>query len=258
MKYFLTELKKRNQSLYFFSLLCLLGAIASMAMIFFSDTVVLGINAWYKPMKFFLSTIIFSVTMGWFMHYLNKPLHTLLYSWTLIITLSFELVYITLRASQGQLSHFNISSSFNALMFNLMGIAIVIITLWTAIVAFLFWKRSFPQLPAAYVWGIRFGLVLFVVFAFSGGMMAARLSHTVGSAMETTKGIPLLNWSRESGDLRIAHFFGMHALQLLPLLGFYVTRSKQQVILLSLIYAAAVTALLFQALNALPLVPMHK
>ena len=88
MKYFLTELKKRNQSLYFFSLLCLLGAIVSMVMIFFSDTVVLGINAWYKPMKFFLSTIIFSVTMGWFMHYLNKPLHTLLYSWTLIITLS--------------------------------------------------------------------------------------------------------------------------------------------------------------------------
>ena len=194
--------------------------------------------------------------MGWFMHYLNKPLHTMLYSWTLIITLSFELVYITLRAAQGQLSHFNISTSFNALMFNLMGVAITIITLWTGYVAFLFWKRSFPQLSQTYLWGIRVGLVLFVVYAFSGGMMAARLSHTVGSVMDTTQGLPLLNWSRESGDLRIAHFFGMHALQLLPLLGYYVTRTKQQIILLSLIYATAVTALLFQALNALPLVPL--
>lgn len=87
--------------------------------------------------------------------------------------------------------------------------------------------------------------------------MAARLSHTVGSVMETTHGLPVLNWSRESGDLRIAHFFGMHALQLLPLLGFYVTRTRAQIILLSLIYAAAVTALLFQALNALPLVPLQ-
>lgn len=257
MNYFITELKRRNQTLYFFSLICLVGAAVCITMIFLSDTVVLGINAWYKPMKFFLSTIIFSCTMGWLMYYLNRPLHTMLYSWTFIITLAFELVYITLRASQGQLSHFNISTSINALMFNLMGVAIVIITLWTAYVAFLFWKRSFPQLPAAYLWGIRFGLVLFVVFAFTGGMMAARLSHTVGSAMETTQGLPVLNWSRESGDLRIAHFFGMHALQLLPLLGFYITRSKQQIILLSLIYAAAVTALLLQALNALPLVPLQ-
>lgn len=256
MTYFLSELKKRNQPLYFFSLICLIGAIVCLAMIFLSSTVVLGINAWYKPMKFFLSTLIFSCTMGWLMYYLNRPLHTLLFSLTLIVTLSFELVYITLRASQGQLSHFNISSSFNVLMFNLMGIAITIITLWTAYVAFLFWKRSFPELPAAYIWGIRFGLVLFVVFAFSGGMMAARLSHTVGSAMDTAKGLPVVNWSRESGDLRIAHFFGMHALQLLPLLGYFFVRSKQLMILLSLIYAAAVTALLFQALNALPLMPL--
>ena len=258
MIYFLIELKKRNHPLYLFSCLCFIGAMVCLVMIFASNTVVLGINAWYKPMKFFLSTFIFSCTIGWFMYYLKQPLHTLFYSWTLIITLSFELIYITLRASQGQLSHFNISTSFNALMFNLMGLAIVIITLWTAFVAFLFWKRSFPQLPPAYVWGIRFGLVLFVVFAFSGGMMAARLSHNVGAAMDTVKVLPVVNWSRESGDLRIAHFFGMHALQLLPLLGFYVTRNKQQVILLSLIYAAAVTALLFQALNALPLVPLQK
>ncbi len=243
--------------MYFFSLICLLGAVVCIAMIFLSDTVVLGINAWYKPTKFFLSTAFFSCTMGWLMYYLNRPIHSIFYSWSLIITLAFELVYITLRASQGQLSHFNISSSFNALMFNLMGIAITIITLWTAYVAFLFWKRSFPQLSSTYLWGIRFGLVLFVVFAFSGAMMAARLSHTVGSVMETTHGLPVLNWSRESGDLRIAHFFGMHALQLLPLLGFYVTRTRVQIILLSLIYAAAVTALLFQALNALPLVPLQ-
>jgi hypothetical protein len=257
MNYFITELKRRNQLLYFFSLICLLGAIACAVAIFVSDTMVLGINAWYKPMKFFLSTVFFSCTMGWLMYYLNRPLHTMFYSWTLIITLAFELVYITVRASQGQLSHFNISSAFNGLMFSLMGIAISIITLWTAYVAFLFWKRSFPQLSSTYLWGIRFGLVLFVVFAFSGGMMAARLSHTVGIAMETTQSLPLLNWSREAGDLRIAHFFGMHALQLLPLLGFYVTRTKQQIIGLSLIYAAAVTALLFQALNALPLVPLQ-
>ena len=142
------------------------------------------------------------------------------------------------------------------MMFSLMGIVISIITAWTGYIAFLFWRKPFPQLKESYLWGIRFGLLLFVVFAFAGGLMAPRLSHTVGSIMETTRSLPVLNWSRESGDLRVAHFFGMHALQLLPMLGFYVVRTKRLIILISILYAAIVSALLWQALKAVPLIPL--
>lgn len=256
MNTFFTELKTRNKVLFYFGWICLISALVCIVLVFTTHTMVLGINAWIKPMKFFLSTVFFSWTMGWYLFYLNEPRKTSIYNWVLVATLLFELIYIAWQAAKGELSHFNISSAFHGMMFSLMGIVITIITAWTGYITFLFWRKPFPQLKESYLWGIRFGLLLFVVFAFAGGLMAARLSHTVGSVMETTSGLPVLNWSRESGDLRIAHFFGMHALQLLPILGFYIVRTKRSVILISLLYAAIVSALLWQALKAVPLIPL--
>lgn len=240
--------------MFYFGWFCAIGAGVCFAFSFFSNTSVLGVNAWIKPTKFFISTVFFSWTMGWFLFYLNEQRKTVIYSWALILCFLFELVYILWQAAKGELSHFNISTAFHSMMFSLMGVVITIITAWTGYITFLFWKRSFPQLPEPYLWGIRFGLLLFVVFAFAGGIMASRLSHTVGSVMETTKGLPFVNWSTQSGDLRIAHFFGMHALQLLPLLGFYIARSKQQIIFISILYASIAAALLWQALKAVPLI----
>jgi hypothetical protein len=253
---FFAELKTRNSTLFYFGWLCLISALVCIVLSFTSDTIVLGINAWIKPMKFFLSTVIFSWSMGWYLFYLNDQRKTAIYNWVLIITFLFELIYITWQAAKGELSHFNVSSAFHGMMFSLMGIAITIITAWTGYIAVLFWRKSFPRLSESYLWGIRFGLLLFVVFAFAGGLMAARLSHTVGSVMETTQGLPVLNWSRESGDLRIAHFVGMHALQVLPLLGYFVLRKKRSVIFISILYSVIVSALLWQALKGVPLIPL--
>ena len=246
------ELSNRNYPLYMFGWICLIGTFGCGLAIFFSDSQVLGINAYIKPFKFFLSTTIFTWTMAWYLGYLDNSLVIKAYEWTVILTLSFELFWITYKASIGELSHFNVSSSFNSSMFSLMGIAISVMTLFTLYIGVLFWVQSFPDLPLAYLWGIRFGIICFVIFAFQGGMMGAQLAHTVGGP-DGGPGIPLLNWSTKLGDYRVAHFVGMHALQILPLTGYYFFTSTRAIIPFSILYFIICFAVLFQAMMKAPL-----
>ncbi len=249
---FFKELQKRNPLLYYFTLFSLIGAAFSILMLFSSNITVLGINAWIKPLKFWLSSAIFTASVAWYMYHLKQQRAVRIFSWVVVVVLSFEVLYISIQAGLGEMSHFNISTPFNSLMFSLMGLAISIMTLWTAYVAWLFFKGEFPELPKAYLWGIRLGLLLFVIFAFEGGIMGATLSHTIGAA-DGGPGIIFLNWSLSYGDLRIAHFFGMHALQVLPLLGYYVLRSKSAILVSGTLYFSMALALLIVALLGIPL-----
>lgn len=252
MHTFITTLKLRNEPLFYFGLVCLVSAALFLCAIRISQIQVTGVNAFYKPFKFALSIGIFSWTMGWYTWYLKLPGQTANYSWAIIVMLGFELFYIAFQASRGQLSHYNSSTPTYAVILGTMALAAVAATVYTGYIGFLFCTRSFPELPDHYIWSIRLGIFLFVIFAMEGLVMGARGAHTVGGP-DGGRGIPVLNWTRKLGDLRIAHFVGMHALQVLPLLSFYVLKNTKLTLLLGVIYSIVAMLVLLQALNGKPL-----
>jgi hypothetical protein len=250
--HFIKELKTRNPTLFWYGIL---NFIAAIICIFFWQTTeiaVNGINAFIKPFKFYISIGIFCWTMGWIMYYLQMPSKVTAYNVMAVIVLTFESYVITWQAANGRLSHFNTSTALYGLLFTLMGIAIVMLTLWTAYIGYLFFRKKEWKLPMSYIWGIRLGILFFVLFALEGGIMASALRHTVGGD-DGGRGLPVVNWSREHGDLRIAHFLGMHTLQLFPLFGYYIAKSSKSIIAFALIYVSLVSAVLVQALMGLPL-----
>jgi hypothetical protein len=250
------QLYLKNATLTVFGLLCFVGALVCLVLIRTTSTEVLGINAWIKPTKFFLSIGIFSLTMAWITAELPASGLITSYNWVLIGVMSFELIYIVLQANKGQLSHFNVSSGYHAFMFSMMGLSISILTLYTLVIGIRFFSPEI-DLPVGYLWGIRLGIILFVIFAFEGALMGSRLSHTVG-APDGGEGLKFLNWSITHGDLRVAHFVGMHALQVLPLLGYFILKSEKGIFLVSGLYLLLSLFVLFQALNGKSVIKTKK
>lgn len=220
---------------------------------FFDQTLILGINRWIKPMKFLLSSAVFFGTMAWFWPLVPEGRFKGRAAWAMAGLLWFENLAITGQALRGQLSHFNVSTPLNGLLFSLMGLAITAHVLLVLVVGWRIWRNGATGQEPGHRLAIWLGIILFVVFSFEGGMMASRLAHTVG-APDGGPGLPFLNWSLAHGDLRTAHFVGIHALQVLPLAGWWLRRSPGRVWLVAVGYTTLCVALLVQALLGQPVV----
>jgi hypothetical protein len=192
-----------------------------------------------KPLKFAVSIAIYGATLLWMLTFIpDRPRLVAAISWGVLLALGIEMVLIVMQVLRNTTSHFNQATSFDAAVFSAMGIAIAGLRVLNAIVAFLLSRRRFAEGPI--VWGVRLGLVVGLLGMAvavlmtlptpeQDAMIAATGSssivgaHTVGVA-DGGPGLPVVGWSTEGGDLRVAHFVGLHALQILPLLGLALVR----------------------------------
>lgn len=189
----------------------------------------LGLNVWIKPAKFDVSVMLYLVTVAVLLRLLGDRAGKLQRGIAFSIALSMvvENTVISLQAARGVRSHMNYTTPLNAALFGTMGVFIVVNTA-AAAGLFALWCRRQPTLPPALVWGTRLGLLLFLAGSVEGVRIVANGGHTVG-APDGGPGLPLVNWSTTHGDLRVAHFFALHALQAMVLLGWGVSKVRRPV-----------------------------
>lgn len=171
---------------------------------------------WAKPLKFMASTALFSATTAWFVGLLPEPLRhsrtVRRLAWTVVLTASFEVGYISLKAALGQGSHHNVGDPLYAALFGLMAAAAVLLTATQAALAWLIARHSATRATVA-TRAVVAGLVLTFVLATASGFLLGGQQPPAGV------GLPVVGWHVGGPDARPAHFLGVHAQQLLPLAG---------------------------------------
>ncbi len=264
----LRTLWKASRPLTATGVLMLAAFIPSVAGIFLDSRIITGAPAWLKPAKFAISTAIYAFTLAWVFTYLPAwPRLKSIVGWITALVLVLEVAIIDLQAWRGTTSHFNVSTPLDAALFSIMGVAIAILWLAMIAVAVALFRQPFED--RAMGWALRLGLLITVFGAATGGVMVsptsaqlerARLTHempisgahTVG-APDGGPGMPGTGWSREHGDLRVPHFVGLHAFQILPIFAWLFARKRPGLVIAAGAgYVAVFAALMVQALAGRP------
>lgn len=250
------------------AVIMLAAFLGSVAGIFLDPRIITGVPASLKPAKFGISSAIYAGSIAWLLRYITVwPRFTRAMGSVIAVVLNLEVAIIDLQAARGTTSHFNFSTPLDGALFGVMGVAIAI--LWLASVGLLvaLFRQHFDD--AGWAWALRLGLAISLLGASVGGIMvqptAAQLQsgrittiggHTVGGP-DGGPGLPGVGWSTEHGDLRISHFVGLHALQVIPFLAWFFRRrrgsSPAAVFAISASYLTLAGILAWQALRGEPI-----
>jgi hypothetical protein len=258
---FVTELCRRDKLLAIVGGINLALFVILLCIAPLDSRMVLGINPWIKPSKFALSIVIYAWTVAWFLKYLPGPRWALrTVSWGVSAAILSEIACITLQAARGTTSHYNAATTFDLAVSAIMFFMILVNTLLVTLLLSLFLMQR-VELNRVYLWGIRLGMVFLLLASAEGFGMVWHKAHTVG-LYDGGPGLPLVNWSTRTGDLRIAHLLGLHAFQILPLAAYGLSRWKNDIpasrrlgyfFAFALAYLSVTALLLLQAVHGHPL-----
>jgi hypothetical protein len=201
---------------------------------------ILGAPAWIKPLKFAISGAIYCFTFVWLLTYVQGyPRLKRFMASTTGLAMVVETVLIALQVARGTTSHFNYTTPFDAAVFKTMGAFVMLLVVLNLVLVILLLLQRLPDqvFAASLRLGVLISLVgMAVAFLMTNGPTPAQLEQLEAGAAITTigahsigvedggPGLPLLGWSTTGGDLRVPHFFGLHGMQLLPLLGWLLTQ----------------------------------
>lgn len=258
------EWRRREPMLAAFAILMAVSMLPILLAILIDTRTFNGINVWIKPFKFQASLAIFFATLAWFWGYLDAEVRARRNVRSAVVLICgsglFEVGYITFRAALAEASHFNNSTRLAEALYGLMGFGILIQVFLAAWAGVLILRSREGGISPTLRFSIGMGLIAgSILGGVTGAYMSAQTGHWVGGVANDATGMFFFGWSRTGGDLRVAHFVGLHAMQGIPIIGYLVRNlpAGRTVVWACLAIWTATTIFFFiQAIGGRPFLPI--
>ena len=219
---------KHTKSLFWLAIICVVVAVALIPLWILDSRELLGVSVWEKPIKFYISVSIFSFTYSWLSSFLTRGGRWVkLTGLVIAVSLAVENILILAVASNGETSHFNVSTPTAIAIWSIMATFISIVLFSTIFISLmiLFQKQQEFNLKLALALGsinTAVGMGLAYLMTWPTATQLANYqgiagAHAVGVS-DGGPGLPFLGWSTVAGDLRVGHFFGLHSIQVSAIL----------------------------------------
>jgi hypothetical protein len=219
---------KHTKSLFWLSVISVVVAIALVPLWLVDPRTLLGVSVWEKPIKFYISVAIFSITYSWLSSFLTRGGRWVkLAGLVIALSLAVEILIILAMASIGETSHFNVSSPTAIAIWSIMATFISIVLFSTLFISLMimFQKQQEFNLKLALALGslntaVGMGLAYLMTWPTANQLsnyQGVAGAHAVG-VPDGGSGLPFLGWSTVAGDLRVGHFFGLHSIQVAAIL----------------------------------------
>ena len=220
---------------------CAAIAVLALVGVFADPRQVLGQPVWAKTTKFSISIALYGAAMLWILGNIRTRAARIVANGMGAI-LSLEMILLITQAVRGRAMHFNVSTPLDTALWSIMGVGIMVFWGFALVAAVLMLRQKVGS--PAFTWSLRLGLVVVLIGFAQGFLMTSPNSlqltalqsgqkldmigaHTVNAIRDGGPGIPFLGWSTNHGDLRVGHFIGIHAIQLMPLLGLLLMRRRR-------------------------------
>ena len=214
-----------------------------------------GEPVWVKPIKFHIALTIYLITLAFFARFMpadtrnSRPWRWFSYAFAFAVLA--EMVWIGGAASVNTASHFNMEIPVMTAIYGVMGVFAVLLTSASLVMGLSIWRNPASGIAPALHLSLALGLILtFVLTVGVAGYMSSNNGHFVGAS---TLGLGVMGWSRDVGDLRVAHFLATHAMHAIPLAGLFALRAV--VWASATAYVGLVLATFVQALQGQPFLP---
>jgi hypothetical protein len=240
------------------AILLTLGLIPLAAAMVLDARVFQGESPWMKPVKFHVALGLYTITLAFFARFLPQATRqSRRWRWftaAVVVAIVGEVIWLSSAAMLNTASHFNTTIPVFTAVYGLMGVFAVLLTSASLAMGISIWRNRATGLDPALHLSVALGLVLtFVLTIPVAGYLSGNGTHFVGTS---TREMMVMGWSRDAGDLRVAHFLATHALHVLPALGLILpARATRAVWLAAALFAGLVIFAFVQALQGRAFLP---